>query len=286
MIKKINFLLIFFFCIKSTCFAILNKSLYIHSGYLNLIDSVQIPVTTFNDVDSFSYSSSIIESFTGDTVALNIVNRDSVTYKFAINGLVSVQDVYPGDSLEFSFITTTSGIWLYKDPSYYPNAMYLGLGGMLVVKDHYQKSFYWNLREHDPDWNTLIFNGNNVDWSLYNPKYFTINGNSYPETNQDETARVVGNLGDTLWIYIVNTGQSIHSIHFHGYHAVVEHTSNNQSMVGRLKDTFALYPGEGLVLSIVPDKIGEYPVHDHNLIGVTANLYYSNGMFTSILISP
>ena len=43
---------------------------------------------------------------------------------------------------------------------------------------------------------------------------------------------------------------------------------------------------ETLILQIVPDKEGEYPIHDHNLVAVTGNNIYPNGIFTSILISP
>ena len=124
-----------------------------------------------------------------------------------------------------------------------------------------------------------------VPWSVYYPNYFTINARSNPEINQDPLARIKGKVGDTLILYLANTGQSIHSIHFHGYHALVLYSSKNPSHVNRSKDTHPIYPMESLVLMIVPDKPGEYPVHDHNLVAASANNRYPNGMFTTMLIT-
>ena len=43
---------------------------------------------------------------------------------------------------------------------------------------------------------------------------------------------------------------------------------------------------EVLKLELIPDKPGVYPVHDHNLIGVTGGMFYPNGMFTTLRIVP
>jgi len=87
-------------------------------------------------------------------------------------------------------------------------------------------------------------------------------------------------------IYIANTGQSIHSIHFHGYHVKVVSSSKEPTHAGRSKDSLPVFPSETMVLQLIPDKPGEYPVHDHNLIGTTGGNLYPQGMFTTILIAP
>jgi FtsP/CotA-like multicopper oxidase with cupredoxin domain len=84
----------------------------------------------------------------------------------------------------------------------------------------------------------------------------------------------------------MNNGLSIHSLHFHGYHLTVEKDSKNPSYTGRSKDSFGVYPNESLILSCTPDKPGEYPVHDHNLVAVTGGQQYATGMFSTILIAP
>ena len=56
------------------------------------------------------------------------------------------------------------------------------------------------------------------------------------------------------------------------------------SNIGRIKDTFPLKRMEGYVLRLVPDQVGEYPVHDHNLLSITGGGLYPFGMFLTILI--
>jgi hypothetical protein len=42
---------------------------------------------------------------------------------------------------------------------------------------------------------------------------------------------------------------------------------------------------ESLVLELVPDKPGMFPVHDHNLMAVTGNRVYNNGMMIMMTIN-
>jgi len=41
---------------------------------------------------------------------------------------------------------------------------------------------------------------------------------------------------------------------------------------------------ELVIVEIVPHQVGEYPVHDHNLVAVSGGNIYPNGMFLTILI--
>jgi FtsP/CotA-like multicopper oxidase with cupredoxin domain len=179
-----------------------------------------------------------------------------------------------------------AGTFIYYDPLLEEDYRYMGLGGMIVVlnPNSSAQNFYWNLKEHQPSYNDDIYNGLAADWSAYYPTYFTLNGNSNPHINDDESARVVGNVGDTLHVYMVNTGSSIHSIHYHGYHAEIIESTKFPSHVGRNKDTFAIYSMEIVVVELVPFQTGEYPVHDHNLVAVSGGNVYPNGMFLTIRI--
>ena len=102
----------------------------------------------------------------------------------------------------------------------------------------------------------------------------------------DPIINIQGNVGDTIYLYITNTGNGMRSIHFHGYHGEITYSSKNPGNVGRSKDTFPIYPLEATIIRIVPDKPGMYPVHEHNLVAVTGNNYYPNGMFTLMNIQP
>ena len=279
-------LLVSLFSYNISYSASVNKSLYIISDSLLTVDSTKVPYLTFNYIPTYSQSNPIINLMEDDTLNLWVYNTDNVSHSFVIKGVSAVQIISANDSIFLQEIFTTNGSYIYHDPSDFPKNTYLGLAGMIVVKNHNQTSFYWNIKEHNSDWNNQLFNGNTVNWNQYDPKYFTINSVSNPNINNDTLARITGQVGDTLYLYITNTGLSIHSLHFHGYHAGIKYSSKNATHVNREKDTFPIYPMETIVLQIVPDKEGEFPIHDHNLVAVMGNNIYPNGMFTTILITP
>ncbi|MDB9882215.1 multicopper oxidase domain-containing protein [Bacteroidia bacterium] len=263
-----------------------SRSLFIHGGNLIAVNDSLIPYVSFNEFDSFSQNNPVITLNLGDSLSLWVYNRDTIEHQFAIKNIDKPSISIPRlDSIHIDYFFSQAGNYIYYDPLNYPTNTFLGLAGMIAVKNHNYSSFYWNIKEHDKLWNTRIRAGAKVDWDTYYPKYFTINGKSNPMINEDSQARITGKVGDTLILYIANTGQSIHSIHFHGYHVTVLFSSKYTTHVGRSKDTCPVFPLESLVLQIIPDKPGEYPVHDHNLVAASANNTYPNGMFTTILIT-
>jgi FtsP/CotA-like multicopper oxidase with cupredoxin domain len=263
-----------------------SRSLHILRDSLTAVDGVEMPYITFNETQSYTQNNPVIELMTGDTLNLWVYNLDTIGHDFIIDGVSAISFISPGDSIFIQTVFPDMGAYIYHDPLDYPANTYLGLGGMIVVRNHSQPCFYWNMKEHDAEWNNTLASGGQVLWADHAPDYFTINGNSNPNINTDASARVVGSVGDTLHIFMANTGLSIHSIHFHGYHAAIEYSSKYPSHVGREKDTFPVYPMESLVLRFIPHQPGEYPVHDHNLVAVTGNQVYPNGMFTTMLIAP
>jgi FtsP/CotA-like multicopper oxidase with cupredoxin domain len=263
-----------------------NQSLYIVVDSLLTVDSVKVPYITFNESTTYIQSNPIIILMIGDTLDLWVHNTDSLYHEFVIKDINSTIGIPPNDSVFIQQEFNSTGAYIYHDPLGFPKNTYLGLAGMIVVKNHTHDSFYWNIKEHNSDWNNQLFNDSPVNWSQYDPKYFTINSVSNPNINSDPLARITGSVGDTLYLYISNTGRSIHSMHFHGYHATIKYSSQNNEHHNREKDTFPVYPMESLVLQIIPDKEGEFPIHDHNLVAVTGNNIYPNGMFSTILIAP
>lgn len=264
----------------------INRTLFIVADTLQTVDSVLIPYVTFNEDSIFTQRNPVIELQSGDTLDLWIHNLDSMAHEFTVADYGSATSVSEGGSAFIQYVFPSEGVFIYHDPIEYPTNVVMGLAGMIVVKDHQHSSFYWNIKEHDVSWNAQIAEGNPVNWNAYNPKYFTVNSESNPNINLDPSARITGQVGDTLFLYMANTGQGVHSIHFHGYHAIIRYSSKSSGHVGREKDTFPIYPMETLALQLVPDKPGEYPVHDHNLVAVTGNDIYPNGMFSTMLITP
>lgn len=251
------------------------------------VDSTNIPYFAFNSTPLFDKENERLMIDIGDTMVLTVVNTDTISHGFDIKGNLNIATIIPAfETTVVTFSFPEEGAHIYYDHSASEAFRYMGLGGMIVVKNPNSTGsrFYWNMKEHQKSFNENLNQGLSVDWMTYYPDYFTINGNSNPHINSDPNARVVGQVGDTIHIYMVNTGQSIHSLHFHGYHAEVLYSSKFPNHVGRLKDTFGLHSMEIVIVEMIPHQIGEYPVHDHNLVAVSGGNIYPNGMFLTMLI--
>ncbi|MFT5777315.1 MAG: FtsP/CotA-like multicopper oxidase with cupredoxin domain [Crocinitomicaceae bacterium] len=266
---------------------IIEDTVYINRGMMMAVDSTYIPYYAFNPTSVFDKENARLFLDIGDTMELTVINTDSLTHGFDIKEYANIDTlIAPYDTAIISFNYQTEGAHIYYDHSFAEGYRYMGLGGMIIAKNPASSAsrFYWNLKEHEKSYNFDLDSGYVVDWTAYYPEYFTINGNSNPHINTDVNARVVGNLNDTIHVYMVNTGQSLHSIHFHGYHSEIIQSTKFPTHVGRIKDTYAIHSMELVVLELIPDQVGEYPVHDHNLVAVSGANIYPNGMFLTILI--
>lgn len=266
--------------------ATVNTTIYILRDSIHFNDGTALPYVTFNENNTYSSTNARIVVDQGDQLDLWVVNFDSEVHEFRIQGQTNTVSIPVGDSVQVFYDCNTAGVYIFHDPMNFPDNASVGLSGMLVVRNTSHAGFYWNIKEHEVGNNTLVFNGTSPSWSTYYPEYFTINGKSAPDINADPNARVVGNVNDTIYIYMANTGQSIHSMHLHGYHATIVYSSKEPSHVGWSKDSMPIFPSETLILELVPNQPGEYPVHDHNLIGTTGGNEYGQGMFTTLLIAP
>lgn len=283
---KLVLFVLFFSAFRSQA-TLIEDTVYINRGLMMTVDSVYIPYLAFNPSATFEVENKRLFLNANDSIALTIINTDSITHGFDIkyyNGIATTIPAFGSANVQFGF--SNAGAHIYYDPTNAEAYRYMGLGGMIVVKDPTTgaQRFFWNMKEHQSSYNLALDQGISVDWNEYYPDYFTINGRSNPWINSDTNARVVGSVGDTLLIYMVNTGQSLHSLHFHGYHLSIEQSSKFPNHVGRSKDTFAVHSMEVVVLELIPNQVGEYPVHDHNLVAVSGGNLYPNGMFLTLLI--
>lgn len=261
-------------------------TIYINQGVLQTFNGSAISYKAFNRTVNFDKTNAILTYSTIDTVALTVVNNDVVSHQFSSTSLgVSSFVIAAGSQSNISIHSSQPGTFIYYDEQDYPNNKNRGLAGMIVFKNSSAPSFYWNLKELDTLWVNDLSNDVSPS-TIYNPKFFLINGNHNPDINTDPLARVVGNVGDTILIHISNTGNASHSIHFHGYHLELLQSSEHPYQEGRNKDTFPIHPMQTLTLRMVPHQPGEYPVHDHNLVAVTGANLYPNGMFLTMLINP
>jgi len=279
-------LVLFLLYSSSVGAATVNASLYILRDSIHFDNGTSLPYATFNESNAFSATNARLVVDLGDELHLWVVNLDTEIHQFRMQGQATTVSIPVGDSVQILYDCNTEGVFIFQDPNNFPDWASVGLAGMLIVKNTQHAGFYWNIKEHQIGYNDIVFSGSSPDWSAYYPDHFTINGKSNPNINNDPDARVVGNVDDTLFIYMANTGQSIHSMHLHGYHATIVYSSKDPSQVGWSKDSMPIFPSETMILRLVPDQPGEYPVHDHNLIGTTGGNEYGQGMFTTLLIAP
>ncbi|MEJ6777163.1 MAG: multicopper oxidase domain-containing protein [Crocinitomicaceae bacterium] len=287
MLKSCLAILLFVAC-SLTHATTIDVRLCIKSGSLTLSGGNSLEVVTYSNTNLFLENSALLVWNLGDVVNLTVVNNDSEEHGFNADGLVSYSTISSGDSSTQTINLSNAGVFRYNDNVNSPFNAYLGLSGIIHVKDPSDLTpyFYWDIREIHSDWNPILTNSGIVNITDYDPDFFTVNGNHNPNINLDTIARVTGNVGVEFKIVLVNNGLSIHSMHFHGYHLFNIDDSRSPAFIGREKDTFPLYPHEHLVLSCTPDKPGEYPVHDHNLVAVTGGQEYATGMFLTLLIAP
>lgn len=261
------------------------QTVFINSGSYVAVDGTTFPRYAFNASANFDAENVRIRINNTDTLLCTVINNDSVVHGFDIQNIAGVQTtVNPGDTITVSVHFPNPGMYIYFDHLNAQDYAYLGLSSMIIADTYTGAEFYWNIKDHQKSYNNTLFAGGTVDWSTYYPDYFVINGRSNPDINTDPAARITGSVGQTIRVYIANTGRSIHSMHFHGYHSEIIYSSARSIEVGRSKDTFPVQAMEVLVLEFVPDKVGEYPVHDHNLVATTGGGIYPSGMFTTILI--
>lgn len=268
-------------CVASANVFAASQTLYINRGLLSTIKKTTFPAIAVNLAPTFNARNAVLSVLIGEELDIKVINNDSVLHGFSVSGFPSQSVIIkPGDSADINLTFDKEGIYLYYDSLQYPSYVCLGAAGMITVSRSYLHSYFWNIKEYESSLNRALALGGNFSKQSYDPDYFTINGLSYPEIQNDTTARVWGSVGDTVRIYLANTGQSMHSIHFHGFHATCLFTTSSNTGIGWSKDTWAIRSMEAMLLEFIVDKPGRYSVHDHNLVAVTAAKTHPNGMFT------
>lgn len=260
----------------------LEKTIYINSGYYNTFNSDSFPAIAFNNDSIYNQQNTILNLNADDTLIIKIINKDSLTHGFAVKKTIINHTISPSDSI-IDTLHLTEGIHIYYDS--FQNFSLLGGAGIIKVGMNGNHNYFWNIKEFEKTNNEAIINNQPVDLNNYQPNYFEVNGKSKKELGLDPNAYIAGAVDDTINIFIANTGNAIHSIHFHGYHCKIINSSK-PTEIGRIKDTFAFFPMEAMVLQLIPDKPGLYPVHDHNLIALAGDKNYPNGIFMMIDIAP
>ena len=266
--------------------ALVQDTLYINRGTFTTVSGTTFPWLAFNANATFDPLNKVVMVVPGDILELTVVNNDTAVHGIAIQDMFSQPGVLaPGSMTTVQLNTTTERTYIYSDPTDLPKYTYLGLAGMICVTGTSSQRYFWNIKEHLTGFNQVLAAGGAVDWSAYEPDYFTINGKSFPDLQNDLSAKINCAVGDTVRICVVNTGHSAHSIHFHGFHCTALFDSD-ELRTNWSKDTWPMKPMSAAILWFVADKPGQYSIHDHNLVAVSGGGTHPNGMFLITDVAP
>ena len=168
------FLIVFGLSVQYSLSATQNVRLTIQAGTISL-SGAALDALTFSENVSFQSNSDLFIWTTNDDVNLKVVNLDSEPHGFEIEGYVSSFGVIaPGDSSEQNIVLSTSGVFRYFDNLNQPYNEYLGLSGVIHIKDASDATpyFYWDLREYEESWNAQVLAGSNPTLNTYDPEQF------------------------------------------------------------------------------------------------------------------
>lgn len=266
-----------------TMFALQVDTLYINSG---IVEDKKLPVPCkyFNATPQFDSIDAFVRLAIGDTLHLYVVNNDSIDHTLALESMGAPYAVLRGQTTQIVFEGSREGI--FRLQSIHESWQLLGLATAVLVVPQQEANFIWHLRDAEGARNRSIRLGDTLDSRSYQPDYFSINALRFPNTTTDTLGYVTGQVGDSLYINIINAGFMDHSIHFHGYHVILVSSNRTNTQIGWDKDTFPIRPGESIRVLLVPHQPGKFPVHDHNLIAVTSGGNYPGGMIAILNIAP
>ncbi|WEK54120.1 MAG: stalk domain-containing protein [Candidatus Cohnella colombiensis] len=288
--------------------------LYATDGYMTLPDGKQLYIWGYSLKDepgSATVPAPTLEVNEGDRVEITLTNIGpkktgikQLAHTIHFHGLDTDQlnDGVPhtsvaiqvGESFNYQFIAKKAGTYFYHCHVDTIEHLQMGMYGAFIVKaknginqawtggPSYDKDYVFLLNEIDPLWHQAVEEGKSYDRTDFHPRYWTINGKAYPDTEKDPTSFIEGKVGETVLIRIINSGYESHSFHMHGYHFQVIASDGRPLPEPLTKDTVLIGPGERYDLLVTFDQSGMFPFHSHNIVDNTNNGTYPGGLHTMI----
>lgn len=263
----------------------LDATLYINAGSVTY-NQGDVGWCVFNVTPELEVANARLVVGVNETLVVTVVNTTDFEQTFTIDGLIEeANSILPGVAETFEFQFDQEGAYRYY--SKVPMGEFAGASGMISVTDSGDDQYYWNLFDLNIDLSQAFISGAAEDYDVdYKPELFTINGRFYPSTLEDMDVMIMGMVGQTVYINIVNSGYMDHVMHFHGYHVEIVASRIQPERAGWSKDSVPVKRGDAMRLKLYFDQPGMYPVHDHNLIAVTNAGLYPGGMITHIEVMP
>ena len=177
---------------------------------------------------------------------------------------VTQDPIAPGQTFRYDFVARPAGTFFYHSHFAADRQQSAGLTGPLLIEAAGAAASSDITRTLMlAEWNIDARTGETravMNQTGMFPNFFTINGKSYPATEQLEVK-----VGDRVRLNVVGAGQFIHPMHLHGQPFVIVATDGHPVPEGaRLtKDTVLVGPGERYDLEFVARAPGKWLFHCH-----------------------
>ena len=203
-----------------------------------------------------------------------------------------------GETITYRFRATHAGTYWYHCHVDTVEHLTMGMYGALIVHPvdgpgsawsdgpTYDRAYTLLLSEVDPVWADTVRADRTPDRTRFDPRYFFINGRSYPETLDHPDTHLVGHLGDRVLVRLINAGYQWRAMHLHGFHFEIVATDGRPLAQPYLKDTLSIGPGERYDLLVTLDQLGAYPFHSHAVIDNLNDGAYPGGIHTMVTVVP
>jgi FtsP/CotA-like multicopper oxidase with cupredoxin domain len=286
-----------------------NYSLYISTASVTITASpvtgngaATIPAWGYTDVagGAAKVPGPVLTAREGDAVSVTVVNNDSRSHNFVVKRVTTDTSAIPtGGTKTYAFTAPAAGAYVYYDSLGNNVNREMGLYGILIVEPAdgsktawtggpaYTSAVSWVVSEMDePRWNDVASSGGTVSTPVYKPNYFLMNGMNGFQAMGDPNTTIMGRVGDTALVRLVNAGQYSHSLHFHGNHYRLIDVDGVRQTSFKELDIVNVPPlGTAMVLFEL-NQPGVYPMHIHTAQMETGNGVYLNGVAAMIDIQP
>jgi len=244
----------------------------------NILPDVQVGAFAYNE----QVPGPLIRVTAGDHIRVRVTNELPDPTSVHWHGLVLPNEmdgaagvtqpaIEPGATFMYEFtVPDTPGTYFYHTHVEGDRQQPLGLYGVFIIDGaeptvEYDQEYVVQLGEWRVD-DGRTYPAMELEGML--PNYFTINGKSYPET---DTIRM--NVGDTVLIRFIGTGQFVHPMHIHGGPFTIVGTDGNPvpEAAQLTKDTVLVSPGERYDVLWTAQEPGTWLIHCHINHHITNN---------------
>lgn len=260
----------------------------------NILSNVTIKALGYNE----STPGPLIIVKQGEWIFLEVENRmdeptalhvHSLSKPNSQDGIPAIEPtplIKPGESYTYKFVAWQAGTFLYHSSEAFQAD--LGLIGAFIVLPNKEEQSHLIIPEHDyvlliQQWEIpqpelgKVFPGT-YDPNKFNrnPNFFTINGNSFPDTSPLYTR-----YGEKVRIRFINKTNNSHSMHTHGHDFLV--TSVDGFPRGIMDDTINIASGQRWDIEFIANNPGIWPINGTKVFHQSNNGETPGGMVSRLV---